>query len=75
MQKFIFVEPERHKLAIAICEAAGLEPASIRRIVIDLDRDQVGYVYVQHFGDEAILDVDIGELGVEVREVDAGARA
>jgi hypothetical protein len=70
MSKFIFIEPERHKLATSICEAAGIaDPNQLRRIVIDLRVGDSGLLYLEVFGDDSVLDVDIAELGIEVKEV------
>jgi len=67
MQKFIFVEPEPHKLACSIADAIGIEANSIRRLVIDFEVGSAGKLYLETFADEAILDVDITALGVDVK--------
>jgi hypothetical protein len=69
MRKFVFIEPQQHKLVTSICESAGIEdPGTIRRLVIDLRYGEPGRIYVEQFGDEAILDVDIATLGIFARE-------
>ena len=47
-------------LATKICEAMKIDPASVARVVIDLQAGDVGWVYVQMLGDESLLDIDFG---------------
>jgi hypothetical protein len=69
MRKFVFIEPQRHKLVTSICAATGIEdPGTVRRLVLDLKYGSAGTIYVEQFGDEAILDVDIDALGIFARE-------
>jgi hypothetical protein len=71
MRKFVFTQPDQYKLVTSICDAAGIEdPGTVIRIVVDLRYGEPGKLYVEQFGDEAILDVDIATLGSGVREED-----
>jgi hypothetical protein len=64
MRKFVFTQPDQYKLVTSLCQAAGIEdPRTVRRVVVDLEYGKAGRIYV-----ELILDVDICEIGVDVKE-------
>jgi len=67
MAKFIFTDPTRFALANAICEQAGIDPMYVRRMVIDLQVNHAGVIYVELLADDATLDVDLGEIGVTIK--------
>lgn len=45
-------------LGLKLCEALGLDPARVSRIVIDIRSDEIApaRVYVEHIGDQRLLD-------------------
>ncbi len=53
-------------LGTSICEAAGVDPTMVRRIVIDLEVGNAGKVYVETFADDAVLDVEIPSNRIKV---------
>lgn len=64
--KFVFLDPGQDTLGIEICEAVGIAPECVRRMVIDLEVGSPGKVYIEAFADKSILDVSINKLGVQV---------
>lgn len=66
MSKFVFLNAARDALGTEICEAAGIAPETVRRIVIDLEAGSPGRLYIEAFADDAILGVSINKLGIEV---------
>lgn len=75
MSKFIFLTADdpaakRDGLAVEICEAAGVDPGSVRRMVIDLEVGSAAKVYMEMFADDAILDVSIQKLGIKVSDAE-----
>lgn len=73
MTKFSFLEADRDMLGIEICKATGLVPETVRRIVIDLQVGEPAKLYVEAFADDAVLDVSINKLGIEVVPEEAAA--
>jgi hypothetical protein len=71
VSKFVFLDPGRDTLGTEICKATGIAPERVRRIVIDLCVGEAAKVYVEAFGDDAILDVSIDQLGITLKETDA----
>lgn len=57
-------------LKVKICEALGLDPGRVSRIVIDIDaRDELLRVDVEIYGDTRLLDIE-WEPGVMKVEID-----
>jgi len=69
MSKFVVTDAlSRDGLGCALCEAAGVKPETVRRLVLDLQVGSPGLLYFETFADAAILDVSIAELGITVEE-------
>lgn len=68
MSKFVVLSERRHALETALCEAAGIDPRYVRRLVLDLRATEPGMLYLETFADDAILDVSIADLGVTIEE-------
>jgi len=63
-------------IALAICEAIGIDANFVQRIILDLQVEDVVKVYVQMMGDEQLLDIDWTAAldgGEVVRELDSPA--
>lgn len=60
------------ELTQAICEALGLDPWLVRRVIIDINADDPGPlpVYVEMYGTDKLLEVDwaAGLKGAEICE-------
>jgi hypothetical protein len=46
------------ELGTAICEAMGVDPATVQRVIIDAQVGQPAKVYFQMVGDEDLLKTD-----------------
>lgn len=72
MSKFVFTEPTRYALVNAICEQAGIDPNYVRRIVIDLQLNEVAKVYVELMADDATLGVDLTQMDIKIKGAENG---
>lgn len=74
VSKFVVTDEfSRDGFACALCEAAGIKPEFVRRMVIDLQAGSTGLVYLEMFADDVILDVSIAELGISLTAEDGDA--
>lgn len=71
MSKFVFLNAARDTLGTEICESVGINPETVRRIVIDLEAGSAGKVYIEAFTDDGLLNVSINKLGIEVVSEDS----
>jgi hypothetical protein len=46
------------KLGAAICEAMGIDPSKVQRVIVDAEVGQPAKVYFQMVGDERLLKTD-----------------
>ncbi len=60
------------KLGEALLSSVGIDSRYVRHMVIDLKVGEPGKLYVELFADDEILNVDLAELGVEVKAADNG---
>jgi hypothetical protein len=53
-----------NKMILQLCDRLGFQARLVRRIVIDAQHSSVVKVYVEFFGDERLLDIEIpgGEI-------------
>ena len=70
MAKFIVTDYSKHRLCIAICEQAGIDPNYVRRMVIDLPVSGVAVIYLEMLADTAQLEVSLADLDIEIKEVE-----
>lgn len=66
MAKFIFTDLNS-VFGTSICEAAGVDPTTVRRIVVDLEVGSPGKLYIETFANDALLGVSI-PAGIEIEE-------
>lgn len=66
MSKFLV----RHStdLENAVCEALGIEPTLVSRIIIDLQVGCPGRVYLETFADEASINIITPSLAFQIEE-------
>ena len=50
--------PKGTDLGILICEAIGLDPMAVRRIVIDIDADSPIMIYTEMYGTKPLLNIN-----------------
>jgi hypothetical protein len=64
MAKFCFTDLD-HALGQSICKSAGVDPNSVRRIVLDLKVGEPGHLYLETYADDAVLGVKL-PAGIEI---------
>lgn len=64
-------------LGVKVCEALGIDPDLVQRIVIDIDACRVGPlpVYVQMIGTDKLLNIDWSFDGVDIDLIDSRPKA
>ena len=55
-----------NKFILHVCNQLGLDPFTVRRVVIDAPCNAVASVYVEHNGDDRLLGVEIPS-GVQIK--------
>lgn len=73
MTKFVVTDSER--VAMAFCQAVGLDPHYTSRVVVDLQKGSVGRVYFETFANDAVLDVILEGGGIQIVEREEEAAA
>jgi len=54
-----------------ICQCLGIDPGTVRRLVLDFNLDSPLTAYVEMYGDKRFLDVNWTEIkGIEIEMVD-----
>ena len=53
---------------MSICEAAGVDPTMVRRVVLDLQVGNAGIVYVEMFADPELLEIRIPSNRIKVSD-------
>jgi hypothetical protein len=69
MSKFIFGVKDS-PLIDKICDAAGVDPHSVARIVIDLQVGDAAVIYFKTLADDSMLDVELAtsDIGIVHKE-------
>lgn len=61
------------KLSVEILEALGLEGKHVKRLIIDIQANALVIVYIEMFGDDAMLDLDWSK-GLEGAKIEISKR-
>ena len=61
-------------LGTSLCEAAGVDPNMVRRLVLDLRVGDMGMLYLETYPDDAVLDVSLSGPDIKI-ELDEGETA
>jgi len=67
-----FVVTDFGTLGNALCEACGIDPCYVRRIVLDLEVGNAGKLYFETFADSEVLSVSLADLNIEVKAAENG---
>ena len=68
MSKFLVTDSFGSPLGTALLEAAGVKPEVVSRLVLDLRVGSLGRLYLETFADDAVLQVNVAEYGVQITE-------
>lgn len=72
MTKFVVTDTfQRDGLAMRLCEAVGIKPELVSRLILDLKAGHAGMLYVETFAEAETLDIEVPATSFTIKEADA----